>query len=75
MPLAPIVEATRSYERWLAQRLVVVRPDLDFKHGQMAADPFSFMRATYYRWAQLFHEISKTAEIFSRFERSDPEYH
>lgn len=52
-----IVDATRSYEQWLAANTTVVQADLDFKHEQMAADPFKFMRATYYRWAQLFPEI------------------
>jgi hypothetical protein len=52
-----IVDATRSFERWLAANTKVVKADLDFKHEQMAADPFRFMRGTYYRWAQLFPEI------------------
>ena len=47
-----IVASTRSYERWLA-RCVPLRPaDLELKHRLMAADPFSFLRATFYRWAQ-----------------------
>jgi Uncharacterized protein conserved in bacteria (DUF2252) len=32
------------------------RDDLDFKHQQMAADAFSFLRATFYRWAELWSE-------------------
>jgi hypothetical protein len=57
MPATNIVEASRSYERWLGAHTQIVKADLDFKHVQMAADPFSFMRATYYRWAQLFPDI------------------
>ncbi len=51
-----IVEATRSYERWLGARLRLRRDDLDHKHAQMAADAFSFLRASFYRWAQLWPE-------------------
>lgn len=51
-----IAEATRSYERWLGERLRLRRDDLAFKHQQMAADTFSFLRATFYRWSQLWQE-------------------
>jgi hypothetical protein len=51
-----IVDATRGYERWLGARLKLRRDDLDYKHEQMAADTFSFLRATFYRWAQLWPE-------------------
>jgi len=54
-----IMEATRSYERWLASHTQVVKPDLNRKHQLMAAAPFPFLRATYYRWAQLFPEVCK----------------
>jgi len=49
-----IVEATRSFERWLGARLPLRRDDLDYKHAQMAADAFSFLRGSFYRWAQLW---------------------
>ena len=49
-----ILEATRSYERWLAPRVPLLRGDLDLKHRLMTADAFSFLRATFYRWAQLW---------------------
>ncbi|MDQ6691686.1 MAG: DUF2252 domain-containing protein [Candidatus Dormibacteraeota bacterium] len=49
--------ATRSYEAWIARQTDVVRPDLAYKHSQMAAAPFPFMRATYYRWAEAFPEV------------------
>jgi hypothetical protein len=54
-----IMEATRSYERWLASQTVVIKPDLKRKHQFMAEAPFPFLRATYYRWLQLFPEVSK----------------
>jgi hypothetical protein len=53
---APVVTATRAYERWIAGQTKIVRADLEYKHAMMAADPFSFMRAAYYRWAQLWLE-------------------
>ena len=52
-----IVKATAKYEAWLATHLKMVEKDLAFKHEQMRLAPFPFMRATYYRWAQLFPEI------------------
>ena len=53
---APITESTRGFERWLTQRSRLRRDDLDYKHRQMAADAFSFLRATFYRWAELWPE-------------------
>src|SRR5262249_11199166 len=49
-----IVRATRDYEAWLASQVRVVRGDLRAKHRLMAEDGFSFLCATFYRWAQLF---------------------
>jgi uncharacterized protein (DUF2252 family) len=51
-----IVDSTRSFERWLGKHLRVRRDDLRYKHSLMAADTFSFLRATFYRWAQLAPE-------------------
>lgn len=53
---ADIVDATRSFERWLGQHVRLRRDDLEYKHTQMAADTFSFLRATFYRWSQLWIE-------------------
>ena len=49
-----IVRATRDYEAWLASQVRLVRADLRAKHRLMAEDGFSFLCATFYRWAQLF---------------------
>src|SRR5262245_18619107 len=46
-----ITAATERYETWLAGHTPLYRPDLDYKHRQMA-EPFPFFRGTYYRWAQ-----------------------
>lgn len=51
-----IVDATRSFERWLGERVRLRRDDLDFKHQLMASDAFSFLRATFYRWSELWGE-------------------
>jgi hypothetical protein len=52
-----IQKATARYETWLAGHLTIVEPDLEFKHDQMAAALFPFLRATYYRWAQIWAEV------------------
>jgi uncharacterized protein (DUF2252 family) len=49
-----VQKSTRDYERWLARTVPVLRPDLDRKHRLMAKDVFSFLRATFYRWSQLW---------------------
>ena len=49
-----IVETTRRYERWLGERVPLVRADLRAKHEKMAESRFAFLRATYYRWAALW---------------------
>ena len=49
-----IVTASAAYEQWLATQIPVIKADVKLKHAAMAEDPFSFMRATYYRWAQLW---------------------
>jgi Uncharacterized protein conserved in bacteria (DUF2252) len=54
---APIVSATERYERWLRKRIDVVESDLRLKHADMAASLFSFLRATFYRWASLWPEV------------------
>lgn len=52
-----IQKATKKYEAWLAKNLIVVSADLALKHTRMAADPFQFLRATYYRWIQLWPQV------------------
>ena len=52
--LQPFPEATTQFESWLRSRITVREHDLEFKHEQMATGPFPFMRATFYRWMQLW---------------------
>ena len=49
-----IRKATEKYEAWLSRHLRIVQPDLQFKHEKMRTGPFPFLRATYYRWAQIW---------------------
>jgi hypothetical protein len=52
-----VVKATRQFEQWLGQRIDIVKKDLRFKHTNMKAAVFPFLRATYYRWAQLWPKV------------------
>ena len=49
-----IRQATAAYEAWLAKRLKLIPRDLKLKHTQMRSAAFPFLRATYYRWAQIW---------------------
>ena len=49
--------ATREYEAWLGSHIRLLPADLRLKHQRMREDVFSFMRATYYRWAATFPEL------------------
>lgn len=51
-----IVQATRSYEAWLASQTTLVKADLRLKHRQMAKGVFPFLRATFYRWGMLWSD-------------------
>jgi hypothetical protein len=57
--LTGIVSSTRSYEDWLRVQLgdAFVPTDLDRKHSHMRESAFSFLRATYWRWAETVLEI------------------
>jgi len=52
-----IAKATAQYENWLGRRLTIIGSDLEWKHQEMRAAAFPFLRATYYRWAQTWEEI------------------
>jgi hypothetical protein len=52
-----VKQATRDYETFLRQSLPVVEADLDYKHRQMSAALFPFLRSTFYRWSAIFREI------------------
>src|ERR1700720_253605 len=52
-----VVKATRNFEEWLGHRTELVKSDLRLKHVNMKAALFPFMRATFYRWVQIWPEI------------------
>ncbi len=52
-----IHKATKNFEEWLASRVKLVRQDLSHKHQEMATAVFPFLRATFYRWAQVWPEV------------------
>lgn len=49
-----IKEATAAYEAWLGKQIPLFAADLKLKHRAMADGVFPFLRATFYRWAQLW---------------------
>ena len=49
-----IQAATTAYEEWLGRHLTLVPQDIELKHQHMAESPFLFLRATFYRWMQLW---------------------
>jgi hypothetical protein len=50
--LPDIVQATAEFEKWASRHVNLIRSDVNLKHQLMAAAPFPFFRATFYRWAQ-----------------------
>jgi uncharacterized protein (DUF2252 family) len=63
---ADIFRATSSYEAWLGRFLPIVRADLAQKHLLMRSAPFPFMRATFYRWCQIWRERAGDAARVTR---------
>lgn len=49
-----IVEAVEGYERWLAGHVRVDAGALERKHRRMVAGAFPFLRATFFRWPELW---------------------
>ena len=56
-----IVKATRSYETWLGRHIRLLPGDLQKKHQAMAQDLFPFLRATFYRWMQIWPKVCADA--------------
>src|SRR5215831_14231198 len=60
-----IIESTDAFETWLRKQLKgeLVEKDLNEKYDRMCENPFPFLRATYYRWAEtILTECPKLAE-------------
>jgi len=64
-----ILQASKEYESWLSRHTPLIKRDLLQKHKAMALSPFPFLRATFYRWAQLwpelFPELDRTPVVLS----------
>lgn len=52
-----IHKATDKYEGWLKSQIPLIAEDLRLKHELMRRAVFPFLRATFYRWCQLWPEI------------------
>src|SRR5215472_18833569 len=52
-----IKQSTAAYEIWLGKKIPLLADDLKLKHQRMAEGVFPFLRATFYRWAQLWPEV------------------
>jgi len=52
-----VVKATRQFEDWLGRHTDLLKKDLKLKHANMKAGPFPFLRATFYRWAQVWPAV------------------
>ena len=52
-----VVKATHQFEQWLGQHTPLVKKDLAIKHANMKAAVFPFLRATFYRWAQVWPKV------------------
>jgi Uncharacterized protein conserved in bacteria (DUF2252) len=52
--LPDIVQATADFEKWASRHVNLIRSDVKLKHRNMALSAFPFLRATFYRWAQLW---------------------
>lgn len=52
-----VIKATRQYEKWLCRHTRLVQRDLRLKHLRMKESPLCFLRATFYRWMQMWPQI------------------
>ncbi|MBB3460876.1 DUF2252 family protein [Rhizobium sp. BK377] len=52
-------QSLSDYEAWLAYELQgeLVQEDIDEKHRKMCGEAFAFLRATYWRWAEIIYEV------------------
>lgn len=50
-------QSTTAYEQWLRRRIPLVEADLRRKHERMAESAFGLLRASFYRWVQLWPEV------------------
>lgn len=46
-----------AFEHWLRKQCDVVEADLAYKHERMQKDAFTFLRATFFRWARRIEKL------------------
>ncbi len=44
----------KNYEKWLKSQMPVIEADLLIKHQRMQDSPFAFLRASFFRWSDLW---------------------
>ena len=54
--------AQARYEGWLRQYMPLDARALGEKRRLMAADSFKFLRATFFRWAELWRDLASDGE-------------
>jgi Uncharacterized protein conserved in bacteria (DUF2252) len=63
------IQDNTAFEAWLHKQCDVYAPDLDYKHKRMKRDAFSFLRATFFRWAKgieaICPELKNSAPILA----------
>lgn len=52
-----IQRCTKAYEQWLGKAIPLVQADLQLKHTRMTESAFAFLRATFYRWVQVWPTV------------------
>ncbi len=52
-----IKKSTKKYEAWAGKRTRILGDDLALKHQHMTEAAFPFLRATFYRWVQVWPEV------------------
>ncbi len=49
-------DSNKRYESWLRKQLPLIEVDLELKHDRMKESSFPFLRATFFRWCELWLE-------------------
>jgi uncharacterized protein DUF2252 len=57
--MSAIARSVKAYEAWISRELgrEVVKADVVRKHEKMRENPFVFLRATYWRWAEIILDV------------------
>jgi Uncharacterized protein conserved in bacteria (DUF2252) len=58
-----IRQATANYEKWMAGHISLDQHAISYKHKQMASALFPFLRATFYRWVQIWRAAAGDAAV------------